>query len=523
MLKHYPLWLAAGLLLQGCNSSSTETKTDEATGAKGTEKEALLGLPRVQPVPLPNPGIPGFTFPEDSATIDKWVQQQAARSINLHGWGIWTALTAPTNETYGPDKLRVFETWHSKAEVDSLMKAQATNKLALDAQAVATARRPLARHLEQPVQFFHSRDPQHRQRLAHGLLQASPGDTASGNQPVYEDVSYNPTAARTIITRQLFMPGVLDAMLAAKRAAIPDFPKDAIALKPVYEVIPGPNNPKGGGQPYKMKVWSQMPPSQLKTPRAFGQPKWSSWVYVDTKNQGQGRGQVYQTGGAGPRTKAEGTYNLTDFVYHTLTAYEAGIINASGEGVTAQAGDYAILVAMHITSREIQRWTWQTVWWAPDPDHAPAPSSAAVVAARPSQLTGAPRHYAMSIAYQMIDPVQPVTGGNSKGMPVYAFNPYLEAGFNNRFGGPAVAPAGLVRTPLGLVSDSVGTQTNCMTCHAQANYSAATDTGAPGYQADTYIDMQGPQFRGRLKVDFLWSVADMAEANRSQLQALGKK
>lgn len=522
MLKHYPLWLAAGLLLQGCNSSSTETRTDEATGAKGTE-EAMLGLPHVLPVPLPNPGIPGFKFPEDSTTIDAWVQQRAERKINLHGWGIWTALTAATAETYGPDKLRVFETWHSKAEVDSIMKAKAANKLTMDVQAVATTRRPFARQLELPVQFFHGRGPLRRQRLAHALLQASPADTSSGIQPVFEAVSYNPVAAQTIITRQLFMPGVLDAMLAAKRAAIPDFPKDAIAIKPVYEVIPGPTNKLGGGKLYKMRVWSQMPPSQLKTPRAFGQDKWGSWVYVDPTNQGKGHGQVYQVGGAGPRTKAEGTYNLTDFVYHTLTTYEAGLLNPKKLATGAQTGDYAILVAMHITTREIQRWTWQTMWWAPDPEHVPAPSNPAVAAARPSQLTGAPRHYGMSIAYQMIAPVQPFTGGNSKGTPVYAFNPYLEAGFNNRFGGSTVAPAGLVQTPVGLVSDSVGTQTNCMTCHAQANYAAANDSTGPGYQADTYVDMKGPQFRGRLKVDFLWSVADMAEKNRSKLKALGTK
>jgi hypothetical protein len=518
MLKHYPLWLAASLLLQSCHSSSTETKTDEAAGANGPEKEAQLGLPRVLPLPLPNPGIPGFKFPEDSATIDGWVQQRAERKISLHGWGIWAALTAATAETYGPDKLRVFETWHSKAEVDSIMQAKAANKLTMDVQAVATTRRPLTRRLEQPVQFFHHRG----QRLAHSMLQASPGDT-SGVQPVFEDVNYNPVAAQTIITRQLFMPGVLDAMLAAKRAAIPDFPKDAIAIKPVYEVIPGPHNKMGGGKLYKMKVWSQMPAGQLKTPRAFGQQKWSSWVYVDPTSQGKGHGQVYQAGATGPRAKGEGTYNLTDFVYHTLTTYEAGLLNPKKLAEGAQAGDYAILVAMHITTREIQRWTWQTMWWAPDPAHVPAPSSPTVVATRPSQLTGAPRHYGMSIAYQMIDPVQPFTGGNSKGRPVYAFNPYLEAGFNNRFGGPTVAPAGLVQTPVGMVSDSVGTQTNCMTCHAQANYAAANDNNGPGYQADTYIDMKGAQFKGRLKVDFLWSVADMATDNRAKLKALGKK
>ena len=33
---------------------------------------------------------------------------------------------------------------------------------------------------------------------------------------------------------------------------------------------------------------------------------------------------------------------------------------------------------------------------------------------------------------------------------------------------------------------------------------------APKYTADRYIDLTGPQFKGTLKVDFLWSIPDNA-------------
>ena len=44
-------------------------------------------------------------------------------------------------------------------------------------------------------------------------------------------------------------------------------------------------------------------------------------------------------------------------------------------GTNAVAGDVAILVAMHVSTRETARWTWQTFWWTPTPENPHAPSS----------------------------------------------------------------------------------------------------------------------------------------------------
>jgi len=58
-----------------------------------------------------------------------------------------------------------------------------------------------------------------------------------------------------------------------------------------------------------------------------------------------------------------------------------------------------------------------------------------------------------------------------------------------------------VKTP-----NDVGAQTNCMSCHGQANWNPNNVANAPDYTGDRYIDMNSPQFKGTLKVDFLWSI-----------------
>jgi hypothetical protein len=109
----------------------------------------------------------------------------------------------------------------------------------------------------------------------------------------------------------------------------------------------------------------------------------------------------------------------------------------------------------------------------------------------------------MAVAYSMESPPQPNTGGKNVGNSVYAYNPWLEAGF-----GPGDLPASQPGTYNGkAVANYVGMQTNCMSCHAQASYSSTTpDLTGVLYTGDQYIDMKGAQFKGNLRTDFLWSI-----------------
>jgi hypothetical protein len=99
-----------------------------------------------------------------------------------------------------------------------------------------------------------------------------------------------------------------------------------------------------------------------------------------------------------------------------------------------QEGDYAVLVAMHMTTREDDNWTWQTFWW----NHG----QQFPYGAPPESIVKPFNNYAMCTAYSMTtNPPNSLTGQN-----VLCYNPYLETG----------------------LTAVVGTQSNCMSCHNTA-------------------------------------------------------
>src|ERR1700677_5329162 len=95
--------------------------------ASGLLSALAAGGGTVTAVPLPNPQVPGFNFPESEATILAWSYDlgnntsgaaAAFANLHLHGWGLWTALTMQTSQLDNGVPLRVFETWYTPQEVD---------------------------------------------------------------------------------------------------------------------------------------------------------------------------------------------------------------------------------------------------------------------------------------------------------------------------------------------------------------------------------------------------------------------
>ena len=471
MKQRYRSMVAVVILLVSCGESPRQLPKESLAVTSSS-------VP-FKPVPFPNTQISGFNFPEAEATLDQWIAKNNMANISLHGWGIWTGLTMNSGEQYNNQPLRVFETWFDISEVAAATQAKQNNAL----QDIMQLQRSQGK-LKGLRQFEHAA----RQRVK-ALNQPIPSEDSAR---IVGFVKYDPTAAGFAIDNKLLLNSVLSGMLSQGMTDIPDFPNKSLALKPVFKIITKSSLVNGL---FQMKAWTGPPP----TPIAYGEEKWPGCVYIDPNNQGKGNGSV-DTGckGATPST----TYNLSDFVYFAIDQQTAVDLKTVKGMEAVQAGDIAVLVAMHVTSREIKRWTWQTFWWAPNPDAPPAPSSKQTASYRPAQLQGAPRHYAMAIGYTFINPDQPFTGGNNKGTSIYAFNPYLEAGFD-----PSVfyQVAQVITNGKTVVND-VGVRTNCMSCHALANFAPSSVATAPGYMADTYIDMNGTRFKGTLKVDFLWSI-----------------
>ncbi|MEY4940370.1 MAG: hypothetical protein RIQ93_2105 [Verrucomicrobiota bacterium] len=446
----------------------------------------------IQLEPLPDLRIPGYRFPENEATLTRWIMamsrsstatvvDHASAKIHLHGWGLWTALTSLSAQSSGGQRLRVFESWMTADEL-------ATNPEIATAPWKPAARR---RGILKPLAEFQAAS-------AEGLVPDSRIDRVLGF------TKYDPSAAAHIARQDLLNLSTLDTLLQAGAQEIPPFPATALAVKPVFQIVTGPA--LVDGRYFLLKAWSGPP----EIPQAFAPSQWPGAVWIDVWGEGLGDGSIDFTAAADGSGRTEATtYPLSNFIHYQLSAADAGALNQAKPSTGASAGDYAVLVAMHVSSRETARWTWQTFWWAANPDDPGEPSSPVIARARPAQLRGAARHYAMALAYTLLSPDQPYVGGENIGAAVYAYNPYIEARF-----GPADLPDSRPGyTPAGAPArNNVGVQSNCMSCHMQATYNPRRLATAPRFAGARYVDLGAADFTGTLQVDFLWSLPRHARA-----------
>jgi hypothetical protein len=445
----------------------------------------ILRADRLVAEPLPNPLIPGFHFPESEATLTSWISTMsreaagpagspAFASIHGHAWGLWTALTMESRQFYEGQRLRVFETWLTPEDLAS--------GNVIDTTAGRGRLRPLNQFRGQPGD-----------RDAHLLTGAE-----NLADRVVGFVKFDPTAASHILKQELLSTTALNRLLDGGAQQIPAFPATALVVKPVFQIVK--TKDLVDGRYYCLKAWSG-PPETVQT---WSPVKWPGCVWIDVLGAGRGQGAIDGQGQADGSTRSdETTYPLSSLINFRLSEADAAALNQAKPGTDASEGDRALLVAMHVAGREIARWTWQTFWWTPTPDDPHPPSSTAIASLRPAQLQGAPRHYAMALAYTMLSPDQPYVGGENSGAAVYAYNPWIETRF-----GPADLPDSLPGLdPEGRpAANNFGVQTNCMSCHVRATYNPNQRATAPRFSGARYTDLGAAEFVGTLQVDFLWSI-----------------
>jgi len=447
----------------------------------------------VGPVPLPNPHITGFAYPEPEKTILEHVNRNDRAWISTHAWGLWTALTTPILPN-----LRVYETWQSPFDgqvlPSGLNSGGATQFMGTDGQSTTIHR------LGRPGQFH-----------GHRFVEAVAGALPSTSDQVLVTVNWSPQMANQVVQNDWLSTTTLNQLLSSGQKGI-TLNNYSVSLKPTYLWMGAPMLVQG--RYFQLSTW----PGPIKGHIPFPSNLWGQCVWVDTQDSGVGSG----TGAVDTSCKPDGssrtatnTYGMGSFIHFALTPMEAKLwaeqginVTVNGTTYTPKAGEKVILAAMHVGSREMTEWTWQTYWWQPNPKQILPPATKADVATRPPQLKGAAAHYAMCAAYQMVMPNQPVTGGTGT-MPHLCYNPYLEAPFNHDQDLPGSQPW----TYQGVTYDlKVGVQTNCMSCHMQATYSPNSKSPSLPYTADRYIDLNDKEFQGYLQVDFSWSIQQNAKA-----------
>ncbi len=449
---------------------------------------------------LPDPRIPSFRFPESEATLTRWVTEAtrgvtaetragATAKIHLHGWGLWTALTADSSQFSDGQRLKIFETWLTPDDLTGSPAPVLRSIPAKFSRDHPSRRSPLksVRQFERPTED-----------------EADPASTADTQiDRIAGFTKFDPTAAEHIATQRLLERATLETLLLGGAQQVTPFPVTALAVKPVFQIVRARD--LVARRYYALKVWSGPPD----LPQPYPPSAWPGAVWIDLFAYGDGHGAIESPFAADGSARTEATtYPLTSLIHYRLSATDAAALNLAKPGTAAAAGDYAILVAMHVSGRELARWTWQTFWWTPTPDDPREPSSPAVAAARPPQLRGAARHYAMALSYTMLSPNEPYVGGDNAAPVVYVYNPYLEARF---------APADLPDSLPGLdpagrpAANNHGTQTNCLSCHIQATYHPPQLATAPRFAGARYVDLGAAEFVGTLQTDFLWALPRHAQ------------
>ncbi len=416
----------------------------------------------VVPQPIPN----GFNFPTDAATINGWINNGDTAAMRGHAWSLWAGMTTPASQP--GVSLPVWETWYGSNDVFP----QSQGLVALGPQALLAPHPRVLNSFVSPAQFRHVK-------------------TLAAVPPPANIVSFNkfdPEAATFIVTPQggpgggtfTYNSGAsLNSLNQAwpqnttgQNRAINEFPARAIETKPVFSLV------KATGltpQP----LW-QGPAGATNSTNPTPNT-WTTCVLIDPN----GSGPLRQATAAEIDIKMEvAPTACTTFLYGPLSLLYSFKMDATeaaaftqAQGVPASAGDYAVLVAMHVNTKEIPFWTWQTFYWQPGadtPNGFPGSKSN-----QPSNIAAPWNNYAMCANYN-----QTVKPGNAT-MDV-CFNPYLETS-------PGI-PAGIT--------------SNCMSCHGTAlvgpnpNYPSA-------YAAP--IDFFGDQniFNAQsTHADFSWAVAD---------------
>lgn len=472
------------LVLLACSGPEPVTPTPPPTPPTPTPPPAVT----ITPTDIPT----GFNYPGDRATLQGWADAWQTTEITGHGWDLWAGMTADSGQKWNGAALPYWETWCGTEDVATGCGPRTslgrTFKKARQISHAAQLLGQTPKNDTEVVSFnrFNPAMSDYLENKAH----AGPGGT------------YDYTSMKSLVALNNAWP--TGTPIADRKVEETPYVPDAgtthgyaaIETKPVIYVVK-----KTGLTP--LPLWQGT--AQSTVPANAVPETWKTCVAVDPANTG---GPDTAPVPATPEQIAAAQLNnpvvngapslaCETWLYAPLStiyafAMDAGeasawnkLVNASGDGgqnLTAEAGDFGVLMGMHTNTKEIVNWTWQTFWWQPGadaPDNFPGSK-----AGMTQNVTGAWRNYAMCTAWNQ-------TEGNASSTMVTCFNPFLETS--------ADIPAGQT--------------SNCMTCHGTATAGAPTGTppslGTLNYPASYAkpIDFNtDPMYATYTRTDFSWAI-----------------
>ncbi len=435
---------------------------------------------------------PGFDWPTSPADLYKISGGIQTENLNIpgkidtiaqrkHGWNLFAGVTQPADAS--PAAPPVFHTWYTVEEAfdptDEKLSCTARNpvfRISLPTQLVMELNAPLTQELRNK-----GLSPSARFDINPSLLPSKDilGSNLAGDVTAFSHVAFNTEMYDYIRDNKYYLKKTLNSVIDPNvvRVNLVDPPIKGISLKfSWWPIAPNKLTP--------LPVWDFDPrfPGDAKNPPTT----WKRIVMVDP------------VGGLLPPTTVKfggfdfnspSTVGINKFYAVRVSAADAAAANAdfriksaarSVLGRDLEDGDYLVMTAMHIATREFDPWVWLTYWWTDKPESGPLAND------MPAIVKGVWRNYVMDVSYNINNPK------TENGSAPIAYNPWLE------------------------LFQKGGTRSQCMACHARAAYGQGvfasfnpkdmSTTDKNGFDASP-VTPNDPAFqKGTISLHRIWTI-----------------
>lgn len=519
-----------------------------------TKADQLPELPKVLSVAPLLDVTAGKPTLVPATDIEAWKASDNRAAMQEHAWRLFAGIMRPVyrDENYSPlDRnavVRVYDTWHSIDEalpekggevVDfSQATAASANTPSVTSSKVLSAKNTL-RQVDVPNQISHHGgmasqvvDPNKPSTPAQSLLTAAVVSDVKYSDGIVKFIQDQLMVTETQNGKKVVKDYKLAELQKQGTAALDFTDTSGIMLKPAYTIVKGNGTTVIARWEEDLSTTNPTDADTLTAPlnantRVAGERTWTQEAVVVPPDLDMPKIPVYGRDGA-----KLPVVSVNDFHHFKLTEAQAeelrgGILKElMGPNVSnIEAGDYAILTSMHIATREVDDWTWQTFWWQPKADGSVA------------EDTGVPADIRALFEQDMWKPLAYFKAGvgysytTAAGKDVICSNPYLEGPFglrealeavygtpkdeegNDRLASVEVFIRDNAGKPINpYTRTGNGLKTNCITCHLAAAYPDNTYGKLPADTQGKYPDYglltgDEPLFSGRVKTHFLWGVA----------------
>lgn len=427
-----------------------------------------------QPLQLPS----GKKFPVSEHVLIRardTADGPSIRQARAHAWDLFGGLTGNGRP--------IWETWYTKCDVHLALKGcrkggsrndrqRLFQNFGIPLQSLVQLKQSLASRSSPGIPFSPALIPSE-------LLADFVKDFRA--HPQLASVFFNKEAANHILTHCLYpsdpalSPGESQhcspSLLPPGKIAV--FPKTSVVVKTVWAVV---HPVDGSVQTWRPDLWNEVHQANV-NPEPFGRE-----VRVNSDKCLPCQNRDYADDEGIP---------ISCFYYIALSTQDD--VNAIPEDLPLvgrplyTAGDFLVLVGVHVTTKEIPEWVWATFWW----DNRGSTDWHSVD--RPKGIVSPWNRFLMDTTLSPTTPVE------EDGGPKICFNPFLETKMHN-----------------GIIS-------NCLQCHSKAAYplsNSAFDLGVLSRDGATLASGNPTlpsYFDDRVKTDFLWSLVSARDPKLKDL------